>query len=85
MRWIIEQMKPKNGCKEYKFNDFPFNTMTWISGNAIEATFNVGNPKQGDVIVYKSKLGTHRFEITAYEYNHDLYHLLVRDIDYYEG
>lgn len=37
----------------YVFNDWPFNAMSWLKANeTIEAYFNTGNPRPGDVIEY---------------------------------
>lgn len=61
----------------YKFNDFPFNMMSWVNKNEIEAVFHVGNPKQGDTVIY----GTREFKIVSYAYKHDLYFLQVKKIE----
>lgn len=49
---------------EYKFNDYPFNAMSFIRDNLIEACFNIGNPKKGDIITK----GQVRYKITKAEY-----------------
>ena len=59
--FITKKVKPTG--KVYKFNDYPFNMMSWKAANYIEAQFNVGNPKEGDVIQTEK----HKYIITHVE------------------
>lgn len=73
--------KTKQTGTKYRFNDYPFNSMNWTQSNAIEAIFNVGNPKNGDVIEFHSKkFGKQNFIITHLEFKNPMYFLIVRQI-----
>lgn len=78
---VFEVFKPKITGKKYRFNDFPFNTMNWLNGNSIEAIFNIGNPKKGDVIEYRSKkFGLQEFVISHIESQGSQYLLIVNHL-----
>lgn len=61
---------------KYRFNDYPFNMMTWLNKSTIEAHFNVGNPHENDIIQY----GIEQYKIKKVEYFHDTYTLTVEKI-----